>query len=47
MPLVIREAVAAFVTEHHVERPFFKRKQNRANTEALARRQPGREDGRK
>jgi hypothetical protein len=45
MPPMIREAVAAFVTEHHVERPFFKRKQNRANTEALARRPPGREDG--
>jgi hypothetical protein len=29
MPDAIREAVAAFVAEHHVERPFIKRKRER------------------
>jgi hypothetical protein len=38
MPELIREAVAAFIAEHHVERPFFKRKRDRANAEAGARR---------
>jgi Protein of unknown function (DUF3305) len=44
MPDTIREAVAAFVAEHHVERAFFKRKRDRADPEALARRGPARED---
>jgi hypothetical protein len=47
MPALIREAVSAFVAEHHVERPFFKRKRDRANTEATSRRAPGREEDRK
>ena len=47
MPELIREAVAAFVAEHHVERQFFKRKRDRANTEAMARRASGREEERK
>ena len=47
MPALIREAVSAFVAEHNVERPFFKRKRDRANTEAMARRAPGREEDRK
>jgi Protein of unknown function (DUF3305) len=47
MPELIREAVAAFVAEHHVERQFFKRKRDRANTEAMARRAPGSEEERK
>jgi hypothetical protein len=38
MPDAIRDAVAAFVAEHHVERPFVKRKRDRADPEALARR---------
>lgn len=38
MPDVIREAVERFVAEHHVEREFVKRKRDRANPEALARR---------
>jgi hypothetical protein len=38
MPEPIREIVAAFVAEHHVERQFFKRKRDRADPEALARR---------
>jgi hypothetical protein len=42
MPNPIVETVAAFVAEHHVERPFFKRKRDRAK--ATARRAPGREE---
>lgn len=38
MPDVVRAALEAFVAEHHVEREFFKRKRNRADPEALARR---------
>lgn len=38
MPSAIQQVVAAFVAEHHVERPFFKRKRDRASPEALARR---------
>ena len=41
MPDPIREIVAAFVAEHHVERQFFKRKRDRANPESLARRGHG------
>lgn len=40
MPDAVRSAVEAFVAEHHVEREFVKRKRDRANPEALARRQP-------
>lgn len=47
MPNPIIEAVTAFVAEHHVERPFFKRKRDRANADAMARRAPGREEDRK
>ena len=35
MPDPIREAVAAFVAEHHVEQVFFKRKRDRADPEAI------------
>ncbi len=38
MPQAVREIVAAFVAEHHVERPFVKRQRERADPEALARR---------
>jgi len=38
MPLPIQQIVAAFVAEHHVEQPFVKRKRDRANPEAMARR---------
>lgn len=38
MPPSIQQLVAAFVAEHHVERPFVKRKRDRANPEAMARR---------
>jgi len=44
MPAAIRDAVAAFVAEHHVERAFFKRRRDRADPEALARRSRIRED---
>ena len=37
MPEPIREIVAAFVAEHHVERQFFKRKRDRADPESLGR----------
>lgn len=40
MPEAIRALLEAFVAEHHVERPFYKRKRDRADPEALARRVP-------
>jgi hypothetical protein len=45
MPASVQEAVAAFVAEHHVERPFVKRKRDRADPQALARRPPTPKDG--
>ncbi len=44
MPESIQAIVAAFVAEHHVERPFFKRKRDRQDTESLARRGYGDHD---
>ena len=41
MPAAIQHIVAAFVAEHHVEQPFVKRKRDRADPEAMARRTPG------
>ena len=38
MPDPIADVVAQFVTEHHVERVFFKRKRDRSDPEALGRR---------
>ncbi len=38
MPPAIRQAVAQFVAEHHVEREFSRRKRDRADPEALGRR---------
>jgi hypothetical protein len=32
MPRLITEAIAAFVAEHHVERPFIKRKRDRSGS---------------
>ena len=41
MPTPVQEAIAAFVAEHHVEhQDFVKRKRDRANPEAMARRGP-------
>jgi hypothetical protein len=45
MPASVQEAVAAFVAEHHVEQPFVKRKRDRADPQALARRPPTPKDG--
>ena len=47
MPDMVRDAVAAFVAEHHVEEEFVKRKRDRANTEALGRRPARRDDRRR
>ena len=41
MPPEIQRRLAAFVEAHHVERPFVKRKRDRADPEAMARRPPG------
>jgi hypothetical protein len=43
MPDEIRALLDAFIAEHHVERPFFKRKRDRADPEALGRRGPMRQ----
>lgn len=44
MPDILRDVIANFIAEHHVERDFIKRTQSRADPEALARRHH--EDGR-
>ncbi len=44
MPPPVREIIAAFVAEHHVERPFVKRQRDHADPEALARRGPLQKD---
>ncbi len=45
MPQPVRDALEAFIAEHHVEREFVKRKRKRADPEALARRPAGHEGG--
>jgi hypothetical protein len=40
MPQQVAATIGAFVAEHHVEQPFHKRKRDRADPEALARRAP-------
>jgi len=40
MPPQVESIVASFIAEHHVERDFVKRKRDRAEPEALARRNP-------
>jgi len=47
MPKPIQESIVTFVAEHHVEQEFVKRKRDRANPEALARRGPLAGGGRK
>ena len=47
MPPAVQTIVEAFVAEHHVERPFVKRKRDRANPEALAHRPPTEKDPRR
>ncbi len=47
MPDAVRDVVAAFVAEHHVDEVFVKRKRDRADPESLGRRPPAarRDDG--
>ena len=40
MPETVRDAIAAFVAEHHVDHVFMRRTRDRADPEALARRGP-------
>ena len=40
MPDSVRDTLAAFVAEHHVEEAFVKRKRDRANPDSLGRRPP-------
>jgi hypothetical protein len=47
MPPAVCTMVEAFVAEHHVERAFVKRKRERADPEALARRVPIEKDPRR
>jgi hypothetical protein len=47
MPPAVHAIVEAFVAEHHVERPFVKRKRDRADPQALARRAPIEKDPRR
>ncbi len=44
MPPGLRAITTAYVAEHHVEHAFYKRKRDRADPEALARRRPAPED---
>jgi hypothetical protein len=44
MPASVRAIVEGFMTEHHVEQPFFKRTRDRADPEALAPRSPMQKD---
>jgi len=44
MPEQVRTALADFVAWHHVEHPFVKRKRDRADPEAFARRAPVRKE---
>lgn len=45
MPQSVSDTIAAFIAEHHVEQTFYKRKRDRSDPEALARR--GSANGRK
>jgi hypothetical protein len=40
MPEAVRDTIAAFIAEHHVEDVFVKRKRDRADPESLGRRPP-------
>ena len=44
MPETVQTIIAEFIAEHHVERPFYKRKRDRADPDALARRGPPRKN---
>lgn len=45
MPEAVRDMIEGFVATHHVERPFYKRKRDRADPEALGRRSRVEGDG--
>ncbi len=45
MPATIAESIRAFVAEHHVERPFVKRRRGRAGSQAPAARVDDEENG--
>ena len=45
MPEAVQDSLVAFIAEHHVEREFVKRKRDRANKEALAKRSDGERGG--
>ncbi|HZT28167.1 MAG TPA: DUF3305 domain-containing protein [Pseudolabrys sp.] len=47
MPDTVLAEVAAFVEQNYVEQPFRKRKRDRVNPEALARRSPMSDDGKR
>jgi len=40
MPMSVRDAIALFINDYHVERVFQKRERDDADPEALARRRP-------
>jgi Protein of unknown function (DUF3305) len=44
MPEALRAVIEAFIAEHHVEQPFYKRKRDRADPDAFARRGPARKE---
>lgn len=44
MPEAVRDRLAAFVAEHHLEQTFVKRKRDRADPESLGRRTPAQKD---
>ena len=43
LPDNVREMMIDFIAEHHVERPFYKRKRDRADPERLGRRDPSKD----
>jgi hypothetical protein len=45
MPAIIAEKLGDFIAEHHVERPFVKRRRDRASTDGHAGRDDGQESG--
>jgi hypothetical protein len=44
MPDAVRAQIEEFIARHHVERPFYKRKRDRADPEALVRQSPMRKE---
>jgi Protein of unknown function (DUF3305) len=44
MPAAVRDIVEAFVAEHHVEQPIYRRKRDRTRVQAAARRELARKD---